>query len=151
MYGCPARPRITIMGMTSDDRARTRAEARQLTRDSSAVLITVIVASTVVAVAVVAAAVALSLAGRDLSFIVGIIGPVTAAAALLVAALGKLVAVDRKQDAQSAKLAQVADQTNGALRAHIDRSIRDALDERLGTPTPRKGNRHGTGRPPPPR
>jgi hypothetical protein len=124
------------MTMTNDDdQARHRAETKQSARDSTAVLITSLVAGTVVTIALVAGVVALSLAGRELAVIVGLIGPVAAAAALLVAALGKLVSVDRKQDAQSAKLEQVAHQTNGALRAHIDSSIRAALAERDTTPT----------------
>lgn len=141
MYGCLGRSAITIKGMTSDETARHRADQRQSARDSSAVLMTVIIASAVVAIALVAAVVALSIAGREPSVIIGLVGPVAAAAAVVIAALGKLVAVDRKQDRQTAKIDQVAHQTNGALRAHITKSIEEGLTARIGprpapAPTP---------------
>lgn len=98
----------------------------------NAVTLAVLAAATVVIVAVVGGAVALSLAGREPAVIVGLIGPVAAAAGLLVAALGKLAQVDRKQDEQSAKLDQVAHQTNGALRQQIRDSIREEMARHLG-------------------
>jgi len=147
MYGCLGCSAFTIKGMTSEEIARHRADQRQSARDSSAVLMTVIIASAVVACVLLASVVALSIAGRDLSVIIGLVGPAAAAAAVVIAALGKLVSVDRKQDRQTLKLDQVAHQTNGALRAHIDKSIGDALAKHLGplpgpAPTPpRKARR----------
>lgn len=118
------------------EQARQAAETRQRAADSSAVMITVVIASAVVAVALVAAVVALSLAGRDIGVIIGLVGPVAGAAAVVIAALGKLVAVDKKQDQQSQKLDQVAHQTNGALRAHIDSSVDAAFKRHAVNPTP---------------
>lgn len=106
-------------------------------KSGSAVQVTVLVGAVVIIVATLGGAVALSLAGREVSAIVGLIGPVGAAAALLVATLGKLVQLDRKTDEQTAKIEQVAEQTNGALRQHIDESIRAALDTHLGDRTER--------------
>lgn len=98
----------------------------QQQRDTTSVQITTLISAVVVVLAVVGAAVALSLAGRELAVIVGLITPVGAAAALLVAAIGKLSRLDKKQDEQSAKLDQVAHQTNGAMRALIREEIRAA-------------------------
>jgi hypothetical protein len=121
MYGCPARSTTTIKGMNSPDK-----------RHNNTVAVTVIISSAVVILGVFLGAFALSYAGRDLGAIVGLIAPVGAAAGLLVAALGQLAALGRKQEQQAEKLDEVAHQTNGALREHIDRSIRSALDRHLG-------------------
>lgn len=129
MYGCRAPFAVTILDMTSNGTPR----------GNNAVTIAVIIASTFVTVAVLGGAVALSLAGRELTTIVGLIGPTAAAAAVMIAALGKLVSLDRKTDEQTEKIDQVAHQTNGALKEHIRATIkqelRAALTEQFGPPT----------------
>lgn len=109
-----------IMSMTHDPQ-HTRPTG---SGTSSAATVAVIISSAVVALGVFGGAVALALAGRDLAVILGLVGPVAAAAAVMIAALGKLVSLDRKQDEQTGKLAEVAHQTNGALKAHISATIR---------------------------
>jgi hypothetical protein len=127
MYGCRTAFPVTVRNMINDDGARHRREAEQQRRDGNAVQITVIISAVVVIVAVIGGAVALSLAGREPEVIVGLIGPTAAAAGLLIAALGKLVQLDRKQDAQTEKIEQVAHQTNGAMRETMRQVMREEL------------------------
>lgn len=101
---------------------------------TTAVTIAVIIASAVVALGVIGAAVALALSGRDATTIIGLVGPSAAAAAVIVAALGRLVSLDRKTDEQTEKIDQVVHQTNGSQRAMVRQEIRAALAEHLGPP-----------------
>lgn len=129
-----SRSPFTLLIMTNDTGAGRPA--------SNAVQVTVILAAALVVIALVAAAVALSLTGRDVAFIIGLLGPLGVAAGGIVAALGQLASLRRQTNEQTDTLNQVAHQTNGALRAHVTRAaqeaahheVRAALTEWFGAP-----------------
>lgn len=94
-----------------------------------------LLSGTLVTIAMIGGGVALALAGRDVGFIIGIVAPIAAAAGTLLAALSKLVSLERKTDEQTETLQQIEHQTNGALRATIEASIDRAFRRRFGPPS----------------
>jgi hypothetical protein len=93
---------------------------------------TTIVASTAVAIAILASVVALSLAGRDLAVIVGLVTPAAGASVAVIAAFGKL----------AAKIDRIAGQSNAAAELRLRRIIREEIRAMLTeyglTPTYRR-------------
>ena len=78
----------------------------------------------------IVAGVLLAAAGWQGESIVGFLTGIAAVAALLCGALAKMIDLDTKQDQQSAVLARITDQTNGALDARIEKAIAAALAAR---------------------
>lgn len=91
----------------------------------NSVRITVVISATVLILGITAGVIGLSLAGRELAVIVGLIAPIGAVAGAITVALGKLVQLNTKID-------QVSHQTNGGMHATIDESVHAAVDRHMG-------------------
>jgi hypothetical protein len=89
-----------------------------------------VVCGSVVSVVLVLAGVFLAAAHWPAEAIIGLLSAIATTAALLCGTLAKMLDLDTKQDQQTVALAQITEQTNGALDARIAAAIEVALAKR---------------------
>lgn len=91
-----------------------------------------VVCGSVVTVVLVLAGAFLAAARWPAEAIIGLLSAIATTAALLCGTLAKMLDLDNKQDQQTIALAQITEQTNGALDRRIATAIEAALARRGG-------------------